>query len=228
MQFADRQVEISTFMTTLKLQAHRHRLDVVLHHPELATMTDHDRLRVAFMVLDRLLGEDAVERWLGEVRASPEPLPQALPATALLDAVMELEERESDGAHWVELTAKRSDGALVFIKARRPMRWIDNLTFDHHLAVRVPYRPAGGDGQPDNAERERLSAIARELSDGLGPAGLLVAKVRCAGRCDIHAYFDDEDVAASSAARWWVASGPHRSRAVTTYDPSWHNVRSFA
>jgi hypothetical protein len=179
MRMGDLDVGFSELAVSLSLQARRHLLDLVVYHPDFAEMRSQDRTSVAFMALDRLLGEDGVERWLGDVTVATEPPSRALPLMAVRDAVAELEEREASEGPWVELKGKRKDGALAVIRARRPMRWVDHPTFEHHLVVRAPYKPSGADQQPDDGERERLGAMAQDLSEGLGKGGLLVADVRC-------------------------------------------------
>ena len=47
----------------------RARVDVAVHHPEFAAMDEQLRLQVTFLALDSLLGEEAVELWVGEVAA---------------------------------------------------------------------------------------------------------------------------------------------------------------
>lgn len=50
--------------------------------------------------------------------------------------------------------------------------------------------------------------------------------VRCAGVCELHPYFGEDDDAASSAAKRSLRHGPRGSRAETSHDPSWRQVRS--
>jgi Family of unknown function (DUF695) len=228
LRLGDREVEFSALTVSLGLQARQRRLDVVAHHPQFTGLPTQEQVTVVFMALDHLLGEDGVERWVGEVKSSIEPSQKALPLVAVLDAVNELEEHEAGEDPWVELKGKRGDGALAVIKARRPMRWIDNPTLGHHLAVRVPYKPGGADGQPDETEGERLGTIAAALSNDLGEGGLLIADVRCAGRCDLHAYYDEDETTAAAAAKRWVKHGPRGSEGEITHDPGWRKVRPFS
>ena len=109
------------------------------------------------MALDRLLGEDGVERWLGRLEVLTELPEEALP----LYAVAELEEREAASPPWVELKGKRSDGAPAVIRARRRMRWIDHPLFEEHLRLVLAYAPDNKGGQPVAAEQARLDALVQ-------------------------------------------------------------------
>lgn len=108
------------------------------------------------------------------------------------------------------------------------MRWIDHPTLEQHLALRVPYKPGGADGQPDQTGSDRLGAIAGDLANAMGEGGLLVADVRCAGRCELHAYYDEDDATAAAAAKRWAKHGPRGSQGEMTYDPRWRKVLSFS
>ena len=51
----------------------RRQIDVHVYHPEFAALPDHDRNHVAYLALDWLLGEDAVEAWVGVIEPTTDP-----------------------------------------------------------------------------------------------------------------------------------------------------------
>jgi hypothetical protein len=110
MHFGGRDVQLSELTVSLGLQGRRRRVDVVAYHPEFTDLATQDRMTVVFIALDHLLGEDGVERWVGEMKSSTEPSPRALPLVAVLDAVNELEEREAGEDPGSNL---RESGAMV-------------------------------------------------------------------------------------------------------------------
>ena len=52
----------------------RHRLDVWVHHPEMARMSKRNRWSLAFLLVDAALGEERVATWLRTITPSSRPL----------------------------------------------------------------------------------------------------------------------------------------------------------
>jgi hypothetical protein len=227
MQIGGQRIVLAQLVIQLALAANGRCLDVGVHHGAFASMPSEASQSVAFIALDRLLGEDGVERWVGRIELLGDPPAEALPATALLDAVAELEERETGSAPWIELKAKGRDGAPAVIRARRPMRWIDHPLLEHHLQVTVAYSADGPRGLPDAAGVAALDELVDDLTNQLGDGGLVVARVLSAGRCDVHAYFDQEDDQAFAAARHF-SSRSSRTEGRFDRDPGWRRVRAYS
>jgi hypothetical protein len=58
------------------------KVHVQVSHPEFASLPDDAQAQITFLLLDALLGEEAVERWVGEVAWTPG---HGVPPTPLLD-----------------------------------------------------------------------------------------------------------------------------------------------
>lgn len=217
------QVGLSTLVTRIALADNGRQVDLGVYHAGFAGLPGGAAVEIAFVALDRLLGEDGVERWLGRLEVLTELPEEALP----LYAVAELEEREAASPPWVELKGKRSDGAPAVIRARRPMRWIDHPLFEEHLRLVLAYAPDNKGGQPVAAEQARLDALCNDLEEQLGDGGVVVALVTAAGRCELHAYFDGQDDDASAAVRR-LSARRHRKNVHVDHDPGWHAVRAFS
>ena len=93
----------------LEVDEAREVVHVKLHHPALARLPEKSRSTAAFLMLDDALGEDGVERWVGHLDLSVEPLPAAQPVAALAEAVASLE-RHSTGERWVIIEARTESG----------------------------------------------------------------------------------------------------------------------
>ncbi len=111
-------VDLSAYRAIAAWDETRERVDVRLWHPTLDGVDPHGRMRVGFLFLDNLLGEDDVERWIGEIDALDAPIEGRTPD----ELVAEVRRRAATatGQSWV--LAERSDGALVLVnKAVKPI-----------------------------------------------------------------------------------------------------------
>ena len=57
---------------TVTVDPHRELMHVTSFHPAFAAMPDDMRGMATFLILDRVLGEDTVQRWLGGIRTTVE------------------------------------------------------------------------------------------------------------------------------------------------------------
>ena len=74
----------------------RQAVDVGFHHPALRALPRRTRPMLAFLTLGWLLGEDGVERWVGEVEVHPREPKGTVPAEALPEIVQALAERHPE------------------------------------------------------------------------------------------------------------------------------------
>jgi hypothetical protein len=219
------QVELRQARVGVEIDDERQLLDVRVYHPMFASMPEGARGQITFLLLDWLLGEDGVVRWLGgifPVTGEPE---DSIGADALPDVVAGLMSR-NDAVTWALLTGER-DGAVVLVTARRPLKWIDYPLFDQHVGVTVGYTDTTPQGLPEPAELDRLRLVEDDLMAALGEHGLFVAHETSRGTRTWHMYADGEREDAASRVRAWTASVPGATVTVEP-DPGWRMVRAFA
>jgi hypothetical protein len=188
-------------------------------------MPEGARGQITFLLLDWLLGEDGVVRWLGgifPVTGEPE---DSIGADAVPDVVAGLISR-NDAVTWTLLTGER-DGAVVLVKARRPLKWIDYPLFDQHIGVTVGYTDSTPQGLPEPEELDRLRLVEDDLLAALGEHVLFVAHETSRGTRTWHMYADGEREDGASRVRAWTASVPGATVTVEP-DPGWRMVRAFA
>ena len=201
----------------------RGRLDVVVHHPLFGGLAQERRLQVALLLLDWILGEDDVTRWVGAVdTATRGPLDRT--AADLSNAVTALAARTRN--EWVVLEGSTPDGAVIMVLARRPLRWIDFPLFDLHTEVRLTYDDAEASGLPAPASLEVLRDQEARISAALGTRGILVARVSAAGTRVLHYYSDSADHHGRAAIEDAVRTSGGAAR--STPDPGWTQVRQFS
>lgn len=222
--FGGSELDLSLSRVALTLDARRQKADVSVFHPGFATMPEQVRGQATFLLLDWLLGEDGVERWLGAVEAVAVCPADALPADALPETVVALAARTGDD-QWA-LLEDQLDGKPVLVSAIRPMKWIDNPLLDQHLAVLLPFAEKTEQGYPQGVALERLRELEDQLTAQLGKRALLVAHETRDGVRTLHLYADHTDQSALGIARQVAASWPS-SRVRTELDPGWRNVSAF-
>lgn len=209
----------------LKLDSESECLDIDVHHPLFVEMTEDGPLRVSFLLLDWILGEDGVERWVRAIEIADNG--ETAPATASdLTAAIDAMAAQAQADKWVLMEGMTHGGERVIVSARRPLRWIDYPLFDLHTEIRIPYDDKRDDGLPTVDSLDSLRGIEDDISAALGARGIMVAHETAAGARLLHYYSDSEDQngrdAIETAAR--VAGGATRHDP----DPGWKHVRRFA
>ena len=130
----------------------RRRVGVKLWHPEFARVPESIRIQVGFLFFDNLLGEDGVERWVGQIDLLDAPVGGRTPAE-LKD---EIDRRSAESAgddRWVlvEEDATRRGG-----RDHRCRR----LAETHRPSLRRPARD-----RPDAGQRRAMAAERRGSGD---------------------------------------------------------------
>ena len=215
-------VELGLTTVLARLDEDRLVYDVVVHHPELGSMEEGERARVAFLVLDWALGEDDVERWVGSVSTAVEPDPAAVDLPRFV-ATVDRQAAQPVEETWVLLRGQRPDGAPVVALARRPLRWIDHPLLDQHDEVSLAY-DADPNGLPGGDELERIRAQEEDLVAAAGPGAMLLGHETSAGERRLHLYSDSEDQNVTERIGRWVTATARASLKVEA-DPAWRSVR---
>lgn len=218
------ELDLSLMRVGLTLDAERQKADVSVFHPGFATIPEQARGQATYLLLDWLLGEDGVERWLGAVQAVTVCPVDALPADALPETVLALAARTGDH-QWALLEGQR-DGKPVLVSAMRPMKWIDNCLLDQHLEVLLRFVERTEQGYPQGVALERLRQLEDQLTAQLGDRALLVAHETRDGLRTLHLYADHTDQSVLGVAQQVAATWPG-SRVRTELDPGWKNVSAF-
>jgi hypothetical protein len=205
-----------------EVDAERARVHVLVQHPEFPYLDDADRLRASFLLLDWALGEDDVERWLGEIRVTAEEQPYDV--TAVREVVAELARRYG-ADEWALLEGMDERGILLEVRVRVPFPRMDFPLFDLHGAVALSYRP-GPDGLPDPDESSALDTVTRGLLNRLGGSAVLAATATKAGIRTLHLYADHEGVVPAQVTAW-ADQQPRAAGAEWLPDPGWEILRTF-
>ena len=204
------------------------RADVMVHHPGFAGLTGSDSGIAAYLLLDAVCGEAAVETWVGRIRPNAmAPGDDAVPLAELPGILRELarDNRDETGAPaWQILHGDTDRGPLVAM-VRVPLVALSAPEFDRHVAVRVPYTDVEDGGLPGARSLPGLRDLEDHLVERLEGNGECVGAESCAGERVLHFYVDSTTPADEQlrvAASGWD-QGP--VTLTVTDDPGWREVQ---
>lgn len=167
----------------------RRRVDVRLWHPRFAEVPEAVRLQVGFVFLDSLLGEDDVERWVGQIDLLAAPTGGRTPAE--LKAEVERRTLEAAGDEtWVVLEVPNASGQTEIVSANAALKRIDHPFHDHHVTIAVVM---GIDRMPNDVEAAALNAEEDDLLRRLGDVAIFVGRSTGIGGRTLHFVADDPD-----------------------------------
>jgi hypothetical protein len=218
----DQEIELADLRFGATLDENHACLDVEVYHPDFATMAPDARLRIAFMSLDWVLGEDRVELWVGPIEAVTAPSPAQVPAAGMVSMIDELVEKHRE-PQWVLMSGLR-DNVPMMATAQRPLKGIRWPRFDTHVAVNLPYADRGN-GFPTDESLERIRAAEDYLVDVIGSAGELLAHETTAGVRTLHFYVEGST---DAAGRLTTGVRTFRGKAESRYDPDLGDIKHLA
>jgi hypothetical protein len=188
-------------------------------------MGTNDCRQAGRLLVDWLLGEDDVQRWVGAISVTRADPRDSQPAAVVPEFFQAVATRNPDPG-WTMREAKTSSGHRVIVCALRPLRWVDHPLMDLHSAVRIRYGRTGDDGLPDGEALIRLLHLEQDLDSLVGPRGRLVASETSNGLRVLHYYSDSEDQNGRDCFDRFARS-LHVVQVIHTYDPGWGRVQKF-
>lgn len=219
----------------------RGRVHVTIWHPDTPYLDEVERLWFAFLLLDWILGEDDVERWIGEVHFGEAAAD--LDGPGLRRVVTELS-RELRGGGWAHLEGIDEAGRHLTVEVRIPSPRHNYPLFDTHGAIRIPLltTPAIPDdeiaalaappSEPDAAELAEIAEFSDRLLEFLGDAVVLAAVETAIDSRTLHLYVDSTGVVADQVRTFLNANyerNPQRIITATwTHDPGWRQISHFS
>jgi hypothetical protein len=186
--FGPAKLDLGLLVFAAAVDTDHREVDVVVHHPDFTGLPEQVRHQVAFLPLDWLLGEVAVEMWVGAVRTSADrPRPDTGPAA--LKSIVDDLARDTGEDSWAMLSSPDGRRLAMVRQPLKPVRW---PRFDQHITVTLPYQSTSDSGLPVDPS---LSAL-REFEDGveplLGPDAVLVGHESGDRRRCLHVRADAE------------------------------------
>ena len=226
LRFDETELNLVELRLGVTVDDEREQVDVVVHHPRFASMTDEAKTTVSFLVLDWLMGEDGVERWIGSVSTSDEDRPASVPADALTEIIGALQGRHPEPS-WSLLKATGPDGRPILALARRPLKRVEHPLFDLHGGIELPFVEQTPEGVPLPPALDRLRAFEDHLL-ALGVDDLLVAAHETyAGTRTLHVYCDSHGAARSTVDDFLGKQRWPGLRVTWSLDPGWEAIQPY-
>ena len=174
--------DLREMRTTATWDEARRRIDVGLWHPRLSEANQAVRLQVGFVFLDKLFGEDEVERWIGGIEMVGAPDGGLTPEE--LRAEVERRGREPAGDDaWTVGTLAQPDGSTAVASVNAALKRIDHPFLDCHVTIGVLF---GLDRMPSADEAAILNAEEDDLIARLGGVAVFAGRVTTPGQRSMH------------------------------------------
>ena len=226
LQIGEHTVPLAEMRFTATIDPNRELMDVTSFHPAFAAMPDEMRGMTTFITLDRVLGEDIVQRWLGGISTSVEPLEDGAPFAMMIEAVGLLS-RDATGERFITLRGEAPDGRPVFETINLALKRIDHLACDTHVSVDVALLDPTHDGMPNDDEAEALNDIEDELEEMITCDAVYFGRETVHGRRVLH-WFVAPDHPIRTALEAWAARQADRDvLLVWAPDPRWATADRF-
>lgn len=175
-----------------------------------------------------MLGEEAVELWIGTIDPAVAAPHGSRPLAELPRLVAETvaEAMPNGEMGWSMLRADGPRGPVLVMCLNR-LAPVQAPHHDEHVAVRVPFLDVTPDGWPGPGSLDRLRAFEDHLAELVRESGQLVAVETSGGVRTLHFYVDST-TPASAQLQVGTAGWDQGSITVSALnDPSWDAVKSF-
>lgn len=222
LEVGGRQLALSEMRAISSWDESRRRIDVRLWHDAFAQAPLPVRQQIAFLFLDNLLGEDDVERWVGQVDLLEAPSGGKTPDE--LKAEVERHAAEPADETWVLGQGTRPDGTPVIVTADAGLKRIDLPFADQHVSIRIQIE---GSGMPDDALAEVLNREEDRLVTALGDAATLAGRTTAPGERVIHLVAEDLDLVRAGIDAWAKDAPEWRVKVDFQHDPGWEFQREL-
>ena len=127
------------------VDVNRERIDLEVWHPLFAQLDERVRAQVSYLLLDGLLGEDGVERWVGRIEPVTQLPSDAIDRDALQRRIHELADTAT-ADRFVLGRAAGPDGSVRILAVNTALKHIDHLDKPFRLRLIIKLKTAGTQG----------------------------------------------------------------------------------
>jgi hypothetical protein len=203
-------------------------VDLRFHHPALRRVPDAERLEAAFLILDAVLGEVAVERHLGVIEWGRVRY-GGLDAVGLRSGIADLEEarleRLAAGASSWAFLERELEGSRQVVTVNTSLRQVDHPLLDTRAEVRLRIAQPTPNGFATDGEAEHLYKVQAALLSGLGEDAVLTSRETHAGVRTLVLAIDGQSRAPATLERVRSANPSLAIELVLQPDPGWQQVK---
>ncbi len=219
--FGEHEVTFGDFVFAIASDEARRRVDIEVWHP---TFDGEPELapRATYVALDTVLGEDAVETWIGGVEVKEASI-EGQDFEALMLALQAITETEET---LTVLRGQDAEGHVVFVTARLGLKAQHHPEHDRHIEVVMTLQDPTEHGLTTNEEAERLNASEDALMEKLGDAAVYVARETGEGERRLYFQADSEGEGLPIVLAW-VEEQPWETEVKHHVDPEWNILRRW-
>lgn len=164
-------------------------LNLSAYHPVLRRLPDRERPRAGFIALDQMFGEDAVEKWMGQLKfTTDKPRDAATPADVLI--TMQALAEESKKEVFTLAQGRDKEGHPLFLNFNERLKRLEHLFAESRVQLDLQLRQPSANGLPTQGEGEALNLLEDKLLAASAGA-VYVGRLTGNGRRTWHFYAED-------------------------------------
>lgn len=222
LEIADVKLVRDDIWVAFTVDTSRERIDGTYWHPNFSRLPEQVQLTALFLLLDGALGEDGVERWLGNIELAPEKTDAARPFADFEAAITELASTAT-GEQFAVLRGTTADGQPIFVSCNQALKRIDHVLDIMHVAITLEIQDL-----PSNDDAKVLNQIEEQLVTMLGGRAIYFGRETIPGKRTIHWYAPEDSGAASIIERWAAQHAAWNPQVEWIRDPTWELVKRYA
>ena len=201
------------------------QIDLVLDHDSLFEAHPDAALEAAFAAIEAIIGEDNIERWVGIVEISAEPIEGR--TLSELPSIISRFEPTITGDQWEEIETTDVSGWEEHLRINRAAKAIDHLGHNIHLEVRIELEDFDRLALPTATETQALDELAVSLETELGDHALALAVDTVNRHRSLHYYVNDIETVEQLVDAWIEAREDRTIEAMFMVDPVWNNAHRW-
>lgn len=213
-------IGLSDLRVEFQIDEVRELAHALVFHPAFSSLTEEQRETVTFAALDHVLGEDGVDRWIGEVETETDPIADGRPLAVFVEAVETLSRKATREQFGIVL-GQTTDGQPLVATINRALKRIDHLLMDHHLQITIPLQAPTPQGMATEEEATALKGMEEELLGTLGCEAVHIGRETGAGKRVLHFHFPKQGVAETRSRDWARRHADRRIDIAVQSDPRW-------
>lgn len=221
--FGEHAFRADAFRFVFEIDSTRRAAHVRVWHPSFARV-ERDLAGTATMVmLDAVLGEDEVDRWIGGVDLVDVAPPEGVSFAELVDTVEGLRETEET---FTILRGELPGGDPIFASVNLGLKRVDHLLMDLHVELALTLRSPTPQGLTTPEEAAELNAAEDALLASLGHDAIFVGRETARGHRVIHLHAASGGPAIARIDEW-ASRAPWPVEVQSRLDPQWDVLRRW-
>ncbi|MDQ1493572.1 MAG: hypothetical protein QOG69_55 [Actinomycetota bacterium] len=214
---------ISAFRFAVNVHEPLAVLDIQIFHPQFPNLSTAAKQHLQFLVLDQLLGEDDVVRWIGTIEISDKEPIESVNGGGLRQAVMSL---AADIKPTTRMIKGKRDGYVFVTAVAYPLKWVDHPLLDTRIRLTFPIDDLTDLRLPSRSAIEDIAGLEQGLLSVLENRGYLTSRMMSNGAAVSHLYIAQTDAQAYEATKAAAAIWPG-STVTPLLDPGWQRALEF-